>query len=390
VNDSLGHAVGDELLKQVGTRLAGAVRSADTVARLGGDEFAVLLDEVAGSADCVALGDKLLALLARAYNVSGYELFVSASIGIGLATAEETDAETLLKNADVAMYEAKRTGKGRYHVYTRNLDAKARRTLALTSQLHLALEREELTLAYQPKIAIREGRIVAFEALMRWTSAELGPVSPADFIPVAEHTRLIERIGDWALLTACRQAREWTGHTPDLAVCVNVSARQLRTAGFAQRLEDILRDTGLEPARLELEITESVFISEPEQTIDMLLRIRDMGVGLVLDEIGTGYSSLSYLQRLPVNCIKIDRSFVKDLPHNVGDASLIRAILGLARTLDLGVVAEGVETREQLAFLNGLGCETAQGYLFSRPVPAGVATGLLGKRWSPETGTRID
>jgi diguanylate cyclase (GGDEF)-like protein/PAS domain S-box-containing protein len=386
VNDSLGHAVGDELLKQVGVRLAGAVRKGDVVARLGGDEFAVLLDEVAGSAECVALGDTLLALLARAYSVSGYELFLSASIGISLASDGDTDGETLLKNADVAMYEAKRTGKGRYHVFSHNLDAQARRTLALTNQLHLALEREELALAYQPKIALRDGHIVAFEALMRWTGTQLGVVSPAEFIPVAEHTGLIDRIGEWALLTACRQAREWMRQAPDLAICVNVSARQLRTAGFARRLEDILRETGLEPGRLELEITESVIITEPEQTIDMLLRIRDMGVGLVLDDFGTGYSSLSYLQRLPVNCIKIDRSFVKDLPDNAGDASLIRAILGLADTLELGVVAEGVETREQLAFLGGLGCDLAQGYLFSRPVPADAATALLGQSWSVQSG----
>jgi diguanylate cyclase (GGDEF)-like protein/PAS domain S-box-containing protein len=386
VNDSLGHAAGDELLKQVGARLSDAVRKADVVARLGGDEFAVLLDEVGGSAECVALGEKLLALLARAYSLSGYELFLSASIGISLASDGDTDGETLLKNADVAMYEAKRTGKGRYHVFSHNLDAQARRTLALTNQLHLALERDELALAYQPKIAIRDGRIVAFEALMRWTSTQLGVVSPADFIPVAEHTGLIDRIGDWALLAACRQARQWTREMPDLAICVNVSARQLRSAGFARRLEDILRETGLEAGRLELEITESVIITEPEQTIDMLLRIRDMGVGLVLDDFGTGYSSLSYLQRLPVNCIKIDRSFVKDLPDNSGDASLIRAILGLADTLALGVVAEGVETRDQLAFLGGLGCKLAQGYLFSRPVPAEAATALLGTSWSTQSG----
>lgn len=386
VNDSLGHAVGDELLRQVASRLAESARQAEVVARLGGDEFAILVADVAGSAECVAFGDELLTTLSRGYCVSGHELFLTASIGISLDTERSGDGETLLKNADVAMYEAKRTGKNRYHVFSDNLDAQARRTLSLTNQLHLALERDELALLFQPKIATADGRIVAFEALMRWTSTSMGAVPPDEFIPVAERTGLITRLGDWALLTACRHARQWTQKASDIQVCVNVSAHQLRSSDFVRRLEEILLETELDPSILELEITESVIITEPEQTIDRLLRIRDMGVGLVLDDFGTGYSSLSYLKRLPITCVKIDRAFITELPDNTSDATLTRAILGLAKTLDLGVVAEGVETRAQLTCLKEWDCMLAQGYLFSRPLTSDAVAALLGKRWSEKSG----
>jgi diguanylate cyclase (GGDEF)-like protein/PAS domain S-box-containing protein len=378
VNDSLGHAAGDELLRQVATRLSTAVRRTDRVARLGGDEFSILLEGLADASQSMALADKLLELLAKVYVVSGYELFVGASIGISLASGGgETSGEELLKNADLAMFEAKRKGKGQYHVFSHNLDARARRTLALTNQLHQALERDEMSLCYQPKLALRDRRTLGFEALLRWHNAELGQVSPADFIPVAENTGLIDPIGEWVLLAACRQARQWSAHAPDLLMCVNVSARQLRNARFTQQLEEILRATGLPPAQLELEITESMVIAEPEQAIEVLLRIREMGVGVVLDDFGTGYSSLSYLQRLQVDRLKIDRSFIQHLPDNEGDASLVRGILSLARTLGIGVVAEGVETPGQLAFLREAGCEAAQGYLLARPMAAGDAASWL-------------
>lgn len=385
VNDSLGHAIGDELLQQVGARLSTGVRKADVVARLGGDEFAILLEGVGGSPECVALADKLLALLAKPYRVGAHELFIAASIGISLSAAE-SDEETLLRNADLAMYEAKHNGKGRYHVFSHNLDAKARRSLALTNQLHLALERGELSLHYQPKVSTRDMRIVAFEALMRWTNAEMGPISPAEFIPVAEQSGLIDRMGDWALRVACAQARQWVEKAPDLIVCVNVSARQLRTPDFTQRLAEILAEAGLHPGSLELEITESVMISEPEQAIEVLLRIRDMGVGVALDDFGTGFSSLSYLKQLPVKFIKIDRSFIRELPDNAEDALLVRGILALAKTLDIGTVAEGVETEEQRVLLRQAGCELAQGYLFARPLPAEEAGALLGIPTSEHRG----
>lgn len=377
VNDSLGHTAGDEVLRQVAARLTGSVRRTDRVARLGGDEFALLIEGVEDSIECEVLADTLQSRLSEPYVVNSHEVFLSASIGISLAKPGENDPTSLLKNADMAMYEAKRAGRGRHSFYSHNLDARARRTLSLMSRLHRAEDLGELSLVYQPKVSLRDGTIIAFEALLRWNSHELGPVSPAEFIPVAESTGLIDSIGDWVILEACRRAVQWRSHAPDTVVCVNVSARQLRHSRFTERLEEILRETGLAPGALELEITESVVISEPERAIACLRRIRDTGVGLVLDDFGTGYSSLSYLKRLPVNCLKIDRSFIKDLPDDPSDASLVRAILGLARSLEIGVVGEGVETRSQLDFLRDAGCDAAQGYFFAPPLVAARAEGLL-------------
>ncbi|MEO7067732.1 MAG: EAL domain-containing protein [Rhodanobacter sp.] len=378
VNDSLGHAIGDEVLQQVGARLSAAVRKTDVVARLGGDEFGIMMEGVIGPTECAALANKLLDVLATPYCVSAHELFVTASIGISFSDVG-SDSMSMLKNADVAMYEAKRDGKRRYHIFSDNLDSQGHRGLTLTNELHHALERCELSLLYQPKVTPCDGRIVGFEALTRWTSEKLGTVSPVEFIPIAENSGLIGPMGDWALRVACAQAREWAAQAPGLVVSVNVSARQLRIPNFVERLAEILRDTHLEPKNLEIEITESVLISEPERAIKTLRRIRDMGVAVALDDFGTGYSSLSYLKRLPVDLIKIDQSFMSDLPQNEGDVALLRGIIALAKALNLVVVAEGVETEEQRALLCEAGCDLAQGYLFACPLSAVDAGAMLGK-----------
>lgn len=378
INDSLGHGVGDMLLQSVTTRLKTCVRDSDTVSRFGGDEFAILLDELREPQDAAKVAEKLRDALTKPFTLDGHELFISASIGISCFPEDGEDAQTLLKNADVAMYRAKEMGRNTYQFFSTEMNAHTLKTLLMTNNLRVALERNEFLLNYQPVIDLSSGRITGVEALIRWKHPELGMVPPLQFIPLAENTGLIGPIGEWVLRTACRQMRDWqaSGIAPK-RMAVNLSARQFRQKDLVQRIASILEETGLDPPSLELEITESMVMHDPAGAEQILDELHRMGVYLAIDDFGTGYSSLSYLKRFPIDFLKIDRSFVKNIPEDPEDVAITRAIIALARSLDLWVIAEGVETDKQLAFIKAEGCEEAQGYLFSKPRTAEELEPLL-------------
>ncbi|WP_148665342.1 EAL domain-containing protein [Sulfurifustis variabilis] len=370
INDTLGHHVGDAFLQSMATRLQACIRQGDTVARLGGDEFAVLLEEIAHAEDVSAVAGKILAAFAQSFDVRGHELFITASIGISLYPGDGTDAPTLLKNADAAMYRAKDLGKNNYQYYSADLGALAFERLTLETSLRRALEREEFVLHYQPQVELATGRIVGVEALVRWKHPDFGMLSPAQFIPVAEETGAIVALGEWVARAAMKQVREWrdAGMGP-LRVAVNVSGRQFSEPGFIDTVKRLLAETGLDPSALELEITESAIMKNAEVTIERLRALHAMGVRFAIDDFGTGYSSLAYLRRFPIHALKIDKTFTRDLTEDSSDAEIVKTIIGMARGLNLVVVAEGVETREQLVFLRAHACHAVQGYLYSRPVP---------------------
>ncbi|MCF8179683.1 MAG: EAL domain-containing protein, partial [Sulfuritalea sp.] len=374
VNDSLGHASGDLLLQDVARRLAGALREGDTVARLGGDEFVIVLPELASSNDVAQVAHKLTELFAREFAVKDIEIHVTPSIGIAVYPDDGKDVETLTRNADAAMYHAKEMGRNNYQFFTEQMNAVASQRFALESNLHKALERNELLLYYQPRIAIDTRRVCGFEALLRWQHPERGMISPADFIPLAEDTNLIIPIGEWALQEACRQNIAWqrAGY-PALPIAVNLSPQQFRQRDLVELVERALVSSGMDPRYLELEITEGSLMQTTELTLETLKRLSALGIGLSIDDFGVGYSSLNYLKRFPVNQLKIDQSFVRDIATDPDDAAIVTAIIGLAKSLHLSVVAEGVETEEQLAFVAQSGCNEAQGYFFSPPIPAAEA-----------------
>jgi diguanylate cyclase (GGDEF)-like protein/PAS domain S-box-containing protein len=383
INDTLGHDVGDMLLKAVAGRLTCSVREGDTIARLGGDEFVILQEDCAGEAAVATLAQKIVELLGQPFMVGEQEIYTSTSVGICLYPADGQDIQTLLKNADVAMYQAKEFGRNNYQFYKADINAKALERLNLEYSLRRALERQEFVLHYQPVVNVQSGAIVGMEALIRWVHPELGMVSPAQFIPLAEETGLILPIGDWVLETACRQAKAWQDAglgTPRLAV--NLSTRQFVQQNLVEKVESALLAAGLAPEFLELEITESVLMQDLENTISVLTRLSDMAVRLSIDDFGTGYSSLSYLKRFPLHTLKIDQSFVRDIPGDPDDAAIASTIIAMSHALRLDAIAEGVETQAQRDFLQGKGCDNFQGYLFSRPVPADAFTGLLQKALS--------
>lgn len=381
INDTLGHAVGDRLLKAAAARLIDSIREGDTVARLGGDEFVLILDDLAQPQDTSKVAQKILEALSEPFHLEERELFITASIGIALWPEDGENPETLLKNADTAMYRAKEMGKNNYQLYSPALNAKASERLALENALRHALEREELLLHYQPKIDLPTGKIVGMEALVRWKHPEHGLVSPAEFIPLAEETGLIVPIGEWVLRAACAQNKAWQKvGLPPIRIAVNLSARQFHKQNLSQTIIQVLREVDLDPRYLELELTESLIMKNAEATIAMLSELDAIGVEMTVDDFGTGYSSLSYLKRFPVHTLKIDRSFVRDLSSDPDDAAIVTAIITLAHSLDLKVVAEGVETVEQLEFLRSLKCDEMQGYLFSRPLPPDEVT----KLWKEE------
>jgi diguanylate cyclase (GGDEF)-like protein len=377
VNDALGHPVGDALLRMAAERLRGCVRDGDTVARLGGDEFAVIQDSIRGDDQATDLAKRIAEVIGAPFQVEGHDVTVSASIGIAMAPRDGDDPDTLLKFADMALYAAKTDGRRTYRFFEPEMNARLHARRALETDLRLAFARNEFELYYQPTIDVASGRIVGFEALLRWHHPERGMVAPSDFIPLAESIGLIVPLGEWVLRQACAEAARW----PDeVTVAVNLSPLQFKNANLVQTVMGALAAAGLPPRRLELEITESVLLQENENNPATLHRLRDLGVRIALDDFGTGYSSLSYLRVFPFDRIKIDGSFVKELPHNVESVSIVRAMADLARGLRMATTAEGVETPEQLEVLRADGVTAAQGFLFSRPLPAGDLHALLAQR----------
>ncbi len=390
INDTLGHTVGDLLLKEVAERLLSGVRSSDCVirleiddhhrqvARLGGDEFTVLLTEIHQVSDATIVAQRILDGLARSMQLTGHEVVVTPSIGIAVFPYDGEDTETLLKNADTAMYHAKRAGKNLYQFYAESMNVAALRRLTLENNLRKALERQELYLHYQPQVDLWNGPIVGVEALLRWHSQELGTVPPSEFISLAEETGLIIDIGEWVLRTACTQARAWQDEgLPPLRMAVNLSARQFAQKNLVETVRRILDETGLAVECLELEITESLLMDDAEEAIDTLHRLKALGVQLAIDDFGTGYSSLSYLKRFPIDRLKIDRSFVNNITTAPNDAAVALAVVSMAHSLKLGVTAEGVETAAQQAFLRERHCDEVQGFFFSHPVSSQQVADLL-------------
>jgi diguanylate cyclase (GGDEF)-like protein/PAS domain S-box-containing protein len=371
INDSLGHIVGDGLLQSVGRRLFTCVRSSDTVSRLGGDEFVVLLWEIEHAQDAAITADKILQALREPHQIMQHELHITGSIGIVTYPDDGTDADALLKKADVAMYHAKDAGRDSYKFFKAEMNIRAMERQSLEHSLRHAMERCELSLHYQPKMDLATGTIIGVEALIRWSHPQRGLVPPDQFIAIAEDSGLIVPIGRWVLREACRQARVWQdAGLPPMCVAINISAVELRAPGFATGVRAILNETNLEAHFLELELTETVLMEDSRSVADVFKELKDIGVLLALDDFGTGYSSLSHLKRFPIDELKIDRSFVRDLTTDGDDAGIVTAVIGLGKSLHMRVVAEGVETREQLAMLQEYGCPQGQGYYFSRPVPA--------------------
>ncbi len=371
INDTLGHEAGDELLLEMSRRLRDCVREDDTVARLGGDEFTIILAELRHPEDAAGVAEKIIRAVRKPMSISGTAIEVSASIGIALFPEDGGDPETLLRNADSAMYRAKESGRNTYQLCTEDMKRRAEERLSLEARLRKAIQGGQLALHYQPQISLATGKVIGVEALVRWNDPDRGLIHPSAFIPLAEETRLILPLGDWVLLTACKQMREWRDRGLDLPhVSVNLSARQFQHAEIVDRVRGVLEETGLEASALDLEITETTAMQNAQTTVEVLHALRALGVSVSIDDFGTGYSSLNYLKRFPITGVKIDRVFVRDLSTSDGDAAIVAAVIGIARSLRLRVIAEGVENAEQLAFLRRRKCDAAQGYLFSRPVSA--------------------
>lgn len=371
INDTMGHAAGDTLLKIVAERLKKSVREGDTVARMGGDEFAILLEDISQIENAARIAQKILDAFKEPCEVDQRSIFATFSIGVTLFPLDGISAAALLKNADSAMYHAKEQGRNNFQFYSAEMTTRVHERFMLEGKLRLALERQEFVLHYQPQIDIKTGKIIGAEALIRWEHPELGTVSPASFIPLAEETGLIVSIGEWVLATACTQFKSWEhGLGNDLRLAVNCSSRQFKEAGFAARVKQLVSETGFSPSRLELEITESILIEQSNLIHDILTEFAQMGMSISIDDFGTGYSSLSYLRKFPINTLKIDRSFIHALTNEPEDGSLVKAIVAMARSMKLRVIAEGVETNEQLSFLRSENCDEAQGFLFAKPLPA--------------------
>lgn len=370
VNDSLGHHQGDILLKEVANRLKQVVRKGDTVARIGGDEFIFVLEELNHADAANNLCNKILEILKQPISLEGRELYISGSIGVSIFPEDGVDSDILIKNADAAMYRAKDRGRNNFCFYTADMNARALELLELDSHLRHAIEQNELRVFYQPQYCLKENKIIGVEALIRWMHPERGLIPPIDFIPMSEETGMIIPIGEWVMRTACWQNKSWQemGYTP-FTVAINLSVKQFIHQDLISTVDRVLKETGLEAQYLELEITESVMVQDVQATINTLAKLKEMGVKTSIDDFGTGYSSLSYLKRFPISKLKIDQSFVQDLSTDNNDAAIAESIIGLGHSMQLLVIAEGVESREQLEFLTRLGCDEAQGFLYSPPVP---------------------
>ena len=380
VNDTIGHALGDQVLQNVVERLSAIVREADTVARVGGDEFAILLPEISRVQDAVDVADRVLDGLRQPLAIEQRELHTTISMGIALYPDDAEEADTLLRSAAVAMYRTKEQGGDNYQLYAPAMNAPIADPLALESELRRALEREEFVLYYQPQVSTADWQIVGVEALVRWRHPERGLVLPADFIPMTEETGLIVSLGEWVLRTACAQAKAWQeAGLPPVRVAVNVSGRQFQLRTLVDVVGQVLRETSLDPRCLELEITESVAVQDVDFTSRMLGELREMGVQVAIDDFGSGHSSLNYLKRLPIDDVKIDQYFVRDVTTDPNDAAIVGSIIAMAHELNLKVVAEGVETEEQLAFLKARRCDVVQGSLFGEPVPADAVQQIIAR-----------
>ncbi len=378
INDTFGHVVGDALLKEVAERLKACVRTGDTISRLGGDEFTVVLTRVIHVEDAVHVAQKIIDSFTAPLKVDGRELFTSTSIGITLYPFDDNNMDNLLRNADAAMYRAKEMGRNTFQFYTAELNQRIATRQALETALRCALDHNEFLLHYQPQINLKSGKIIGTEALLRWQHPEKGLISPQEFISVAEETGLIMPIGEWVLRTACAQVKVWhDAGSNGLPVAVNISGRQFQNRDLAELVKTVLTETGLDPHQLDLELTESILMNDAESTLISMNKLHALGVTFSVDDFGTGYSSLSYLKRFPIDTLKIDQSFVRDIPNNTDDTAIARAIIAMAHSVGIKVIAEGVENAEQLAFLRTHKCDGMQGYYFSIPVPAEAITKLL-------------
>jgi len=384
INDSLGHDGGDQVLKVVAERLRSRMRKSDTVARLGGDEFTVILEGIGTVQDATNVAQELLEIVAQPIMVQDQELFVTPSIGIAIHPQYGKDSETLIKNADMAMYRAKRQGRNTYRFYTTTMEGngKASQHLAMETNLRHALDREEFLLHYQPLIDMKSGRVIALEALLRWCHPERGLIQPEEFIPLAEENGMIVPLGEWVLSTACRQNKEWQeAGLPLASVSVNLSARQFRQKSFVGKVANILAQSQLDPKFLELELTESLLFESNGASTNRLKELKALGIKISIDDFGTGYSSLSYLKCFPIDTLKIDRSFVGDIPSNEGDSAIASGMIALAHGLHMKVTAEGVETQAQWEFLRDRGCDAIQGFLMSPAVAPEEVTPCFQNRW---------
>jgi diguanylate cyclase (GGDEF)-like protein len=379
INDGLGHAAGDELLKAVASRMVASVRSTDTVVRLGGDEFVLLLlDQPANTAAITATLEKVRSAIGQPIELEGQTIQVTCSMGLATFPDDGTDPESLVKNADAAMYQAKALGRDNFQFYTAQMNTEVHERISLQIELRQGIARGQFQLAYQPQIDIQSGRVFAAEALVRWNHPVQGSLPPSRFIPIAEESGLIVPLGDWVLHAACRQNKAWQdAGMPPISVCVNVSPRQFKEKNWIQRVRHALEESGLEPQYLELELTESLIMQDAQQAIATMRELQAVGVHFSIDDFGTGYSSLSALKSFPVARLKIDRSFVRNLPHDENDRGIATAVISLGQKLNMRVIAEGVETDAQLEFLTANHCDEIQGFHFSRPVAPEALADLL-------------
>jgi diguanylate cyclase (GGDEF)-like protein/PAS domain S-box-containing protein len=377
INDSLGHETGDQLLQQVSMRIRNIMRKQDTIARMGGDEFIILIPGLKDANPTAKLAEKILDAVTPAFKIGDNELYVGCSIGISIFPDDGMEIKTLLKNSDLAMYRAKEKGRNTFQLYTPSMNFKAMERLAVEKNLRKALDREEFELYYQPKINLQSGEISGMEALIRWDSPELGLVMPNQFIPISEETRLIIQLGHWVLLTASRQVNIWReAGLPQIPISINLSVVQFTHPNLVSEVDKVLKQTKIPPHQLELEITESVLMEDTTLAVSILKKLSAMGIKISIDDFGTGFSSLNYLKKLPLDCLKIDRTFIKDFNLQTNSA-LTKAIVNLGQSLNMKTIAEGVETEEQRKFLKELNCDEAQGYLFGKPIPKDEMSALL-------------